>query len=689
MVGYIGINMPVVEESLTNIIDSGSINNTTSGWTKSNSTAITLTQGTDYVTYTVSKATTAEIYKTFSLGTYTYTTDTSTTYSYIATEEFWVSNSTPSFNSTTGYFNCTTYLRFCAISSSGASNALGEYFIPVDGAPPTSNSTSTYGPVYYRITAATYGIYNGAYGIKLTLQATESSLKTDKQILYAQAKVKSSSSNSSYPIRYIRRYLNGSYDAYRLQAIDGTAETALNDNQWHTSSAYLETYDGTNGASYDRMCLQFNSAVVNDTFDFKDILVVNLTSAFGSGNEPSKLECDQNIYIENNSIVYRSPESIAREIKNMYIGVGEVAHKVKKAYIGINNIARLWYVSAGEHISYYGTTTDTLYDSIQYPGAGHVGNYALIAGGKNSSTSQSNYGSQYATPYNSSLVRQSSVLIYNEGGYQWVSTNVGNYVIFAAGTRIDTSVQYYNSSLITSTIGIFDYSGSTGRSYVGVASVGNYALFAGGYGYYSSYRCYNTLFTINSSLSTTTSLTISGPRQEVCGGSIGNYALFLGGKGTSSSDYYSTVDVFSSSLVKSSVSSADIPAGIYVSANTSNHLVFVRKEKYSGGTIETGDSNYAFAYNSSLVKSIIPPLSVYRTNFSGVSLSSCAIFAGGNNTSTGKVVECYNSSLELSRLTDLSVYRYIPGATSIGNYALIAGGGQSYSNTVDIYVLEE
>lgn len=686
MVGYIGINTPVVEESLTNVIDSGSINNTTSGWTKSNSSAITLTQGTDYVTYTTSTNTTAEIYKTFSLGPYTSTTSTSTI-SYIPTSTFYVRSSAPSFSSTTGYFSG-NHTSAIGLSATGSVDAKNKYFIPVDGAPPTSTSTF-YGPVYYKITNAAFDVIYTGNQLQLTLQPTESSLKTDKQIIYAQVKVKSSSSNSSYPIRYIRRYLNGSYDACRLQAIDGTAETALNDNQWHTSSAYLETYDGTNVASYDRMCLQFNSGVVNDTFDFKDILIVNLTSVFGSGNEPTKLECDQNIYIENNSIVYRSPDSVAHEIKNMYIGVGEVAHKVKKAYIGINNIARLWYVPAGEHVSYYGTTTDTLYDSIQYPGAGHVGNYALIAGGKNSSTSQSNYGSQYVTPYNSSLVSQSRLQIYNGGGYQWVSTNVGNYVIFAAGTRIYEEVQYYSSSLLHSSISIFDYSGSTGRSYVGVASVGNYALFAGGYGYHGSYKCYDTLFTINSSLSTTTSLTISGPRQEVCGGSIGNYALFLGGKGTSSSNYYSTVDVFSSSLVKSSVSSADIPAGIYVSANTNNHLVFVRKEKYSGGTIETGDSNYAFAYNSSLVKSIIPPLSVYRTNFSGVSLSSYAIFAGGNNTSTGKIVECYNSSLELSRLTDLSVNRYIPGATSIGNHALIAGGGSSYSNTVDVYVLEE
>ena len=75
MTGYIGSQ----EIRLNNLIDNGYIDNTTSDWTKSNSSAITLTQGTDYVTYETSTTTSAEIYKNM-VSTFTYT-ESSDTYS--------------------------------------------------------------------------------------------------------------------------------------------------------------------------------------------------------------------------------------------------------------------------------------------------------------------------------------------------------------------------------------------------------------------------------------------------------------------------------------------------------------------------------------------------------------------------------------------------------------------------------
>ena len=326
MTGYIGSQ----EIRLNNLIDNGYIDNTTSDWTKSNSSAITLTQGTDYVTYETSTTTSAEIYKNM-VSTFTYT-ESSDTYSEYRTSIFYVGSSY-TFDSTTGYFTVsqTTYI---ALSSTGASNATGKYIVNYA----TSSSTQKGPTVYYIVSAS----YNSTTKLNLTLQTISSSI-LNNQIIYAQVKVKSSSSNSSYPMIQLRRNVNGTNTFTSLQSIDGATETNLNDNQWHVLSTYLQTYNGTNYGTYDRVQLQFNSSVVDDTFDFKDIFIINLTEAFGSGNEPDKAWCDEHISQENNAVICFQQSGVANKIQKMYIGIDGVAHIVKKAYIGIDNVAKLWY----------------------------------------------------------------------------------------------------------------------------------------------------------------------------------------------------------------------------------------------------------------------------------------------------------------------------------------------------------
>lgn len=171
-----------------------------------------------------------------------------------------------------------------------------------------------------------------------------------RQLIYCQAKVRGKSTNVSWPRAYLREYKNGGSTATytsNLSAIDGSTESELNDGNWHTMSGRFHTYNSNTGDywSYDRATFSINvSNTEGDTMDIKDFIIVNLTEAFGRGNEPSKADCDNYMTVsDNDKIYYQGPEveSVAHNISKIYIGIDGVAHKIKKAYIGVNNIARL------------------------------------------------------------------------------------------------------------------------------------------------------------------------------------------------------------------------------------------------------------------------------------------------------------------------------------------------------------
>lgn len=76
---------------------------------------------------------------------------------------------------------------------------------------------------------------------------------------------------------------------------------------------------------------------------FDGLTLVDLTAAFGAGNEPDQAWCDANIpFTKTTATVSRGT---AHNVKNMFIGVDGKARKVKKAYVGVNSVARLFYQS--------------------------------------------------------------------------------------------------------------------------------------------------------------------------------------------------------------------------------------------------------------------------------------------------------------------------------------------------------
>ena len=138
--------------------------------------------------------------------------------------------------------------------------------------------------------------------------------------------------------------LNITFDCYWPIAeppiMSGVKNTAL--NTWEQHSAVFTRSGFTSGTYPMRIdCNNYpgNNAMMN----VDGMMLVDLTATYGAGNEPAKEFCDQYFAFTTGTNTVTIPT--ARQIKNMFIGVGGKARKVKKAYVGVGGKARLFYTS--------------------------------------------------------------------------------------------------------------------------------------------------------------------------------------------------------------------------------------------------------------------------------------------------------------------------------------------------------
>lgn len=357
------------------------------------------------------------------------------------------------------------------------------------------------------------------------------------------------------------------------------------------------------------------------------------------------------------------PKSLARKVKQIYVGVSDKARRVKKAYIGIGGVARPFW---SKGLEYYGVITSlTAAKSMMASASGK--HYAVFAGGQGSG-SAGIYNTVDA--YNSSLVRSTPTNL----GEQKASAKggaVGDYVLIAGGyygSKYYNTVQAYNASLTRSSPTYLSYTCINLAS----ANVAERVIFAGGAKgstYTAKVDSYNT------SLTKTTCTDLSTGAEYIAGASVGNYAILAGGKGSS---YMSTVTTYNASLTKgtaTALSSAKSQAG---GATAGGYALI------AGGIGSSGAVNTVDAYNESLTKTTITPLTsskAYLEN-AGTSLGDFALFVAD-----GKVYS-YDSSL--TKQTDISLSRgtYGMNAVTIGNYALFTGAAYAgnATNVVDAVV---
>ena len=418
---------------------------------------------------------------------------------------------------------------------------------------------------------------------------------------------------------------------------------------WNTFST-IATVNDTSCTVVLLLPLTSGSPGAGDTslsVQWKEVMLVDLTAAYGSGNEPSQEWCDSNIpfFEKDATILY---------------GSAGTARRIKKAYIGIGGVARPCW--SGGELAYYGTITP-LSTARRTMAATTVGDYALFGGGATSSSAVTNK----VEYYNDSLTSGVTASALSNSRKELTATTVGNYALFGGGSNGNgttryTTVDAYNKSLTWKKPTAFN---ST-RSLLAATTVGSYALFGGGttdgangYGYVDAYN---------------TSLTRSSPNKALAQGrfslaatTVGSYALFGGGLSNSSA-YSSQVDAYDKSLTRSTPTALSKARSDIATTAVGKYALF-------GGGTTGGVSNVVDIYDESLTRTTTT-LSAHRAFLGATSVGNYAIFAGGDSMN-GNEVDVFDSSLTRAIVTALSVARAELAATTVGNYALF-GGGISY-----------
>ena len=380
--------------------------------------------------------------------------------------------------------------------------------------------------------------------------------------------------------------------------------------------------------------------------------------------------------------MYASIGGTTKKIKKNYAVVGGVTKKIKKMYAVIDGKTRLIF-SGDEGLVYHGTSQELSAANNNASGTS-IADYALF------SVKHSSFKGVDA--YNKSLVKTPITVTHTDWSALYdTATSIGGCGLFAGGSYNGGSSSVYKvtSSLTYSSITKL----SIGRYGLAATSVGDYAIFVGGqeeeydddddeykYYYHHNADAYNS--------SMTKAANIMSPLDDSCycaATTVGNYAIF---------STFGRTFTYDNTLSRSTATNLSAHGYTKYNAATSvgDYAIFVGGQYKQNNTI----SNTVEVYNSSLTKSTATNVSLARINMSATTLNGRAIFAGGASASGSTaeaytIIDVYDASLTRSNTISLSIARDKASATSIGNYALIAGG---YNNTdgylysVDVFKFE-
>lgn len=300
----------------------------------------------------------------------------------------------------------------------------------------------------------------------------------------------------------------------------------------------------------------------------------------------------------------------------------------------------------------------------QMLGAAAAGNsFGLFAGGMWSARSA------VVDAYNTSLVRSTATAL-SVARRHLVGASVGNYAIFSGGEsdsgKVNT-VDMYDTALVRSTgsLAVGDYI----TEHAGL-SFGSYALFAGGY---STIRL-SGVYAYNASLVRSFGDALSVARSGLKGAKIGNYALFAGGY--TGAAHVVTVDTYNASLVRSVASDLSAASGLVDVKGAANdsYALFTR-----------GDATVMDVYNSSLVKTTISSPLTGVGNQVGITTSGYAIFSGGYKSGEVDTVIAFGRDLIASNLQKLSEAKRYHEVVAFSDKFLIGGGACTSGTSVDAY----
>lgn len=556
----------------------------------------------------------------------------------------------------------------------------------------SSNYTVTQNDGYVTITLNTSGGSSaGAYACAHVFSSiVTGNTEETKQYLYWQAKVRGRKTNVSWPCIYSRYYTNGSTDPsynFYVTAIDGASEAGLNDDNWHILSGGLSTTYNSNSGNYfdyDRVAFGIrNCTTVGDTMDICDILVLNLTTAFGSGNEPTKAWCDQNITyspIYNRRIIdiyNTSRASVATRLPRGYIGVNGKARRIIKGYIGVNGKAQQFYGFQEQPAGNYNTINEAKASIM----AASLPDYAVFAGGKVGT------GVKTSVCAVNTIGIRSNVTDLTTGRYDGAGAATNKYILFAGGASSNYTVEGFDNNLIklTNSMQLGSY-----RYLIAGASTNDYIYFAGGASSRSSLSSatfYSTVYAYNTSLARTSPTGLTTSRAKLIGVSCNNKAVFAGGYNKNSGSV-TTIDAYDNggSKITSTITNLSNARHDLAAAATDSYILF------AGGYLDGGSTPCRIsveAYNSGLTKlDSAANLSVRRTRLAGARMGDYMVFAGGNDDSNYlNTIDVYKGLVKVDFIRGATGQPYALeyaktdiAATSLKDKVLLAGGTYKNNN---------
>ena len=308
-----------------------------------------------------------------------------------------------------------------------------------------------------------------------------------------------------------------------------------------------------------------------------------------------------------------------------------------------------------------------------------VGEYALIAGGRSSSSSGAY---NIVQSYDTALTLRTETPLGN-ARFNIAGGSIGRHAVFAGGDSSNSTAHYDVDAYDDALSHTLPTELSENRTELAATTIGNYLLFGGGNN--GRTTSYSDVDAYNLSLTRTTPSNLSEARGSLAATTVGGYALFGGGASYENS-HSVTVDAYNSSLTRTTATQLR-GGGERITATTAGEYAL-----FGGGNWKSG-SAIVDAYDLSLTRIPVTDLSAQKWGASAVTLEEYAMFCGGASSSRElDTIDMYDSSL--TRISPspapLSAARQGAGAAHIGDYALLAGGGNDVNSPIsgtDAYTL--
>lgn len=377
-------------------------------------------------------------------------------------------------------------------------------------------------------------------------------------------------------------------------------------------------------------------------------------------------------------------DSIHRKVKKAFITEKEVYHKARKAFITVGGVYRPCW--GGEtKIEYYGNGAK-LSEAKRFLSGASTKNHAVFAGGRNPTTSDTNYHST-VDAFDKDLVKEAITPLSQARGPAVGLSFKGNAVFIGSDMGAGWSkVDVYDENLVLSTpIVIPEYIENRQRPYVGAVANDTHLLIAGGGNTYATVVDNVDAYDENFVASVVSPL--SAKKYLCIGVRVKNKMLLAGGSSPTNAfttKLTDTVDAYDEDLVKTVAPSMSIAR---------NNCGVASIDGYG---ILAGDDEAAEvdAYDEDLVLTVASPLRTARGSVEGASTDEHAIFTGGGTTTSLKHTtdaDSYDTNLVQTTLTDMKYARTEHAGARVGksNYVIFAGGeydSSSRRDTTEIYM---